>query len=84
MSEPKPSASTQLPLCQLPAGGRGRVLALSGDAHFCQRVREMGFGESAIITKVSGQSTILCQVNGTRIALSHGAASHIRVEPLTR
>ena len=84
MSESKPSTPVQLPLCQLPAGGKGRVLELSGDAQFCQRVREMGFGEAAIITKVSGQSTILCQVNGTRIALSHGAASRIRVEPLAR
>lgn len=84
MSETKPSSAAHLPLCQLPAGGMGRVLELSGDAQFCQRVREMGFGEAAIITKVSGQSTILCQVNGTRIALSHGAASRIRVEPLAR
>jgi ferrous iron transport protein A len=40
----------------------------------------MGFGESAYVTKVSGNRTILCQVNGTRIALSHGAASQILVE----
>lgn len=71
-----------LPLCQLPAGGRGRVQSLQGDAQFCQRVREMGFGEAAVITKVSGTQTILCQINGTRIALSHGAARQIIVEPL--
>jgi len=40
----------------------------------------MGFGEAAFVTKVSGNRTILCQVNGTRIALSHGAASQIMVE----
>ena len=44
----------------------------------------MGFGESAFVTKVSGTSTILCQVNGTRIALSHGAAKNILVEQLAR
>ena len=71
-----------LPLCQLPAGGIGRVKSLEGDAQFCQRVREMGFGEAAIITKVSGTQTILCQVNGTRIALSHGAAQRIVVEQI--
>jgi ferrous iron transport protein A len=69
-----------VPLCQLPSGATGRVCELTGDANFCQRVREMGFGESAFVTKVSGSSTILCQVNGTRIALSHGAASSILVE----
>jgi len=42
----------------------------------------MGFGEAAVITKVSGTQTILCQVNGTRIALSHGAAQRIMVEQI--
>jgi ferrous iron transport protein A len=74
--------ANRLPLCQLPAGTTGRVCALTGEAEFCQRVREMGFGEAALVTKVSGNSTILCQVNGTRIALSHGAAMHILVEQL--
>lgn len=73
-----------LPLCQLPAGGIGRVMNLCGDAAFCQRVREMGFGERALVTKVSGTATILCQVNGCRIALSHQAASQILVEQVTR
>jgi ferrous iron transport protein A len=40
----------------------------------------MGFGESAFVTKVAGTRTILCQVNGTRVALSHRAASQILVE----
>lgn len=73
-----------LPLCQLPAGGVCRVRMLAGDPAFCQRVREMGFGESSFVTKVSGNSSILCQVAGTRIALSHDAAVNILVEPLTR
>ena len=79
MPSPEP-----MPLCQLPAGATGRVCSLTGDIHFCQRVREMGFGESSCVTKVSGTTTILCQVSGTRIALSHAAASHILVEPLTQ
>ena len=57
---------------------------LTGDVSFCQRVREMGFGESACVTKISGTSTIICQVSGTRIALSHAAASNILVEQLGR
>ena len=75
---------TPLSLCQLPAGTVGRVCELIGDIQFCQRVREMGFGESTLVTKVSGTGTILCQVNGTRIALSHGAAKNILVEQLAR
>jgi ferrous iron transport protein A len=73
-----------LPLCQLPAGAVGRVRELSGDTDFCQRVREMGFGESAFVMKVGGRGPFICQVNGTRIALSHGAAMCILVEQLGR
>ena len=71
-----------LPLCQLPAGAMGRVRGLTGDSDFCQRVREMGFGEAAFVTKVGGQGPFICQVNGTRIALSHSAAMCILVEKL--
>jgi ferrous iron transport protein A len=70
------------PLCQLPAGTTGRVCELTGDDSFCQRVREMGFGEAALVTKISGTTTSLCLVNGTRIALNHRAAMSILVEQL--
>jgi ferrous iron transport protein A len=81
---PPSSFQSLLPLCQLPAGSMGRVRELSGDADFCQRVREMGFGESAFVTKVGGKGPFICQVNGTRIALSHGAAMGILVEQIGR
>jgi ferrous iron transport protein A len=68
------------PLCQLAAGATGRVCELKGDENFCQRLRELGFGEAALVTKVSGNTTSLCQINGTRIALSHAAAMNILVE----
>ena len=70
------------PLCQLSAGLTGRICALTGDENFCQRLREMGFGEAALVTKISGSTTSLCQVNGTRIALSHAAAMNILVEQI--
>ena len=78
---PTPSQAALLPLCQLPAGGLGLVTKLKGEGAFRQRVRELGFGESTEVKKVSGRSTIICQVNGTRIALSHDAASRILVSP---
>jgi ferrous iron transport protein A len=80
----QPPFRADLPLCQLPAGALGRVRTLAGDADFCQRVREMGFSESAFVTKIAGNGTILCQVNGTRIALSHSAAKNILVEQVAR
>lgn len=73
-----------LPLCQLPAGELGRVRELAGNAHFCQRVRELGFGESAVVTKIGGRGPFLCAVNGTRIALNHDAAKNILVEQIAR
>jgi len=79
---PDPLNITRLPLCQLPAGALGRVCELAGEGEFRQRVRELGFGESAQVKKLSGRTTIICQVNGTRIALSHRAASQILVEAL--
>ena len=78
------SSQSLLPLCQLPAGTVGRVRELTGDTDFCQRVREMGFGESACVAKIGGSGPFICQVNGTRIALSHGAAMRILVEQLNR
>lgn len=77
-----PSLKSLSPLCQLAAGMTGRVCELKGDDDFCQRVREMGFGEAALVTKISGDTTILCQVNRTRLALSHAAAMNILVERL--
>ncbi len=70
------------PLCQLPPGATGRICELRGGGDFCQRVREMGFGEAALVTKISGTGTSLCQVKGTRIALNHSAAMCILVERL--
>jgi len=70
------------PLCQLPAGLTGRICAITGDEGFTQRIREMGFGEAALVTKISGSTTSLCSVNSTRIALNHNAAMCILVEPL--
>ena len=79
-----PLNTALLPLCQLPSGALGRVRELTGSTEFCQRVREMGFGEQTFVTKVSGTGTILCQVNGTRLALSHDAARSILVEQIRR
>jgi ferrous iron transport protein A len=76
-----PSARpSPFPLCQLAAGASGRICEIKGDENFSQRLREMGFSEATLVTKISGSTTSLCQINGTRIALSHGAAMNILVE----
>jgi ferrous iron transport protein A len=73
-------APPRMPLADLPAGAAGRVCALEGTADFCQRLREMGFCESAVVEKISGRHTLLCQLCGTRVALNDRAARHIVVE----
>ena len=79
---PDSSPTTLRPLCQLSAGACGIVKELTGEGNFRQHIRELGFGESSRVTKISGRSTIICQLNGTRIALSHKAASQILVVPV--
>ncbi len=69
-----------MPLKDLPVGAMGRVCTLQGEPAFCSRLREMGFCESAVIERLGGQRTLLCQLCGTRVALSEGAATHIVVE----
>jgi ferrous iron transport protein A len=70
----------RMTLTELPAGAAGRVCTLNAEPELCQRLREMGFCESAVIQKISGQSTLLCQVCGMRVALGEGVAKHITVE----
>ena len=70
----------RLPLTDLPAGARGRVTQLTAAAEACQRLREMGFCESAVIERVAGKRMLICQLCGTRISLSDRAARHILVE----
>lgn len=74
----------RLPLCQLSAGAIGLVRELGGTHSMNLRLRELGFSESARVTKISGRSTVICDVCGTRLALSHELARTILVQPLSR
>lgn len=76
--EPNP----RVRLSDLSSGEKGRVHSLEGEANLCSRLREMGFCESAIVEKLSGNHTMLCQVCGTRVALNGKAAQNIVVEKL--
>ena len=71
-----------IPLSRLPAGAEARVTRLDGKAETCQRLREIGFCESAVVCRVGGEHMMVCQVCGTRIALNRLLAESIHVEPL--
>lgn len=78
------SAPTSIPLSLLaaPLGKRLRLLALEAKPAQCQRLREMGFCESAEIVKLSQGAALVCQVCGTRLALSKELAKDILIEPV--
>ena len=69
-------------LSDLPAGASARVAKLNGQDDFSQRLREMGFCESAVIQKIADQHLQICQLCGTRVALSSRTARNIMVEPI--
>ncbi|MGH8019512.1 MAG: FeoA family protein [Opitutaceae bacterium] len=74
--------SSAIPLSRLPAGTDARVLRLEGQDNVCQRLREIGFCESAVISRLAGKTALVCQVCGTRIALHHALGERIHVEPI--
>ena len=46
------------------------------------RLRELGFCEAAKVKKISGKTTVMCEVCGTKLALSAELARLIHVQPL--
>ena len=81
-SDANNSHDQKLKLSDLTNGEKAVVRGLQGESSFCDRLREMGFCESAVVEKLSGNHTMLCQVCGTRIALNGRAAQHIVVQKL--
>ena len=79
---PPTATPDRLRLSDLPVGVAARVCALEGDAGFCARLRELGFGEASRIERLAGRDTLLCRIGGTRLALSGRAAHRILVEYL--
>ena len=72
-----------IPLTNLSQGEKARVTSLEGEATLCTRLREMGFCEAAIVERISGAHTVLCQICGTKVALNGRAARHVIVQPLS-
>jgi ferrous iron transport protein A len=79
---PKQLSPPRLTLTDLPDGESGRVTGVNGQAELSQRLREMGFCESAVIQKISGKHMLICELCGVRVALSDRAAARIEVEPV--
>lgn len=82
MSSEADNGSKHIRLSDLTNGEKGVVCNLQGEANVCSRLREMGFCEEAVVEKLSGNHTMLCQVCGTRIALNGQIAKNILVQKL--
>jgi len=67
-------------LTQGGAGREVRVSRLECAPGTCQRLREMGFCENALVKKIRGGADLVCWVCGTRVALSSRLARQILVE----
>jgi ferrous iron transport protein A len=81
-----PATDLQVPsltLKRAKVGTKLRVSRLECDVNTCQRLREMGFGESAQIVKMADHGSVVCLVCGARVGLSSQLASGIIVEPVT-
>jgi ferrous iron transport protein A len=72
--------SSPLCLSDLPTGVCARITGLGGESNICCRLREFGLCETALIERISGAATMLCQVGSSRIALSRQIADFVQVE----
>ena len=70
-----------VPLCLLAPGAQAEIFKLGGKEAVNHRLRELGFCEAATIKKISGRSTVMCEVCGTKLALSADLAKLIHVAP---
>ena len=57
-----------------------KIISLLSSSEACQRLRELGFCEKSEVCKVSDNGTLICNMLGTRVAISRDLGSQILVE----
>lgn len=78
----KNDPSDEYRLTDVPVGHKVRILRLQGEDGNAQRLREMGFRESAVIEKSADSGAIICKVVDARVAISKKLAQNIVVKDL--
>ncbi|MFT3829662.1 MAG: FeoA family protein [Opitutaceae bacterium] len=81
-TNPTAACPQTLPLCLLAPGVQAEIFRLGGKETINHRLRELGFCEAARVRKISGRSTVMCEVCGTKLAISAELAQLIHVQPL--
>jgi Fe2+ transport system protein FeoA len=64
-------------------GERLRITAVRQDSSATNRLRELGFCESAEICKVADNGTCLCMLMGMRVAIGRDLAESVFVERIS-
>lgn len=76
------TTAPKLTLSTAKCGERLRVLHICPDCPHCIRLRELGFHDRTVVTKVVDGNAVICVLLGTRIALGRELCDHVEVERL--
>jgi len=82
--------STQKCVCNSPhktlsdikVGQSVAIECLHGEAGVCQRLREMGFCESAVVHKIADSGALICKVRDAKVVISKKLAENIIVKDI--
>lgn len=70
-------------LAEVPVGRFVRIHQLHSAPEVCNRLRELGFCENAVIRcMMNDEESLICQVCNSRVGLTHRIARDILVAPL--
>jgi ferrous iron transport protein A len=69
-------------LTNIEVGQSVTIKCLRADAGVCQRLREMGFCESAVVKKIADNGALICKVCDAKVVISKKLASNIIVKDL--
>lgn len=77
--------SSPVTLLECLPGQPCRIVVLQGGSHFRLRLKNLGLVEGKIITKVHAhpfRGPVTIKVHNSQVAIGHGMANHILVEPV--
>lgn len=69
-------------LSEASKGQHFKIKCLAGEEKLCQRLREMGFCESAVVEKIADSGTLICKVCDSKLVISKELAQHIIVKDI--
>jgi ferrous iron transport protein A len=67
-------------LSEVENGESVRIQCLRGEEGVCQRLREMGFCESAMVEKIADSGALICKVCDGKVVISKQLAENIIVK----